>query len=46
MFKRILTPLDGSEASESILKWVVTLSAQMGAELVLTMQSDPSPSPR
>jgi nucleotide-binding universal stress UspA family protein len=30
MFKRILTPLDGSEASESILKWVAPLADSYG----------------
>ncbi len=37
MFKRILTPLDGSKSSESILKWVSPLAETISAELVLTM---------
>ncbi len=45
MFNRILIPLDGSEASESILAWIVPLAAQLDAEVILTTVVDTGSAP-
>lgn len=47
MFKRIITPLDGSDASESVLAWVAPLAEKLKAELILMtiVETEPVPAP-
>jgi hypothetical protein len=41
MFKKILTPLDDTVVSQSILKYVASLAGRLGAEVTLFSVVDP-----
>ncbi|MDP6822887.1 MAG: universal stress protein [Dehalococcoidia bacterium] len=43
MFRRILTPLDGSKSSENVLQWVAPLAEALSAELILTTVVEVNP---
>ncbi|MDA1258620.1 MAG: universal stress protein [Chloroflexi bacterium] len=45
MFKKILTPLDGSETSERVLAWAAPLAEKLKAELILTTVVEAEPVP-